>query len=97
MHFRYDLRRILSEIFLIDAALLINNKSHHAGYSIFRRPGNEAEAENHIRVNNVIELAARRVTALAFQNFEQVAVKRLRSIIAGGRIGEVTLSLRFGD
>src|SRR5262245_59107624 len=63
-HLLDDLGRLLSQVLLIHAALLIDDESHHAGVAVFRRPRDEPETANHVSINHVIVLPTRRRFAL---------------------------------
>src|SRR6185436_19085500 len=60
-----DLRRILPEVLLINAALLVDDEGHHAGLAVFGGPGHQREATDHVSIDYVIIFAARRVIALS--------------------------------
>src|SRR5262249_29564663 len=79
-----------TEIFLIDLAPLVNDESHDAGIGVTHGPGDEGKATDHVTVNYVVVGTAGSVFALASENLEEVAVKRLRRS-ARSHVFEITL------
>src|SRR5947209_3209870 len=70
------------EVLLVNPALLIHNEGHHARITVFRRPRDHCEPADHISVDYIIVLAARRMLPLAGKYLEVVAMERL-----GARVG----------
>ena len=77
-HSRGELTSSGAEIFLVYAALLVDDERHYAGLAVLRRPRYQREAGNHVTIDNIVVPAAGRVAALAGENLEVISVVRNR-------------------
>src|SRR5262249_47958975 len=79
-------------ILLKHCAVVIDDKSHHAGIAVFGRIGDQCEATNHFAVHDVIGGAAGRRRSLLGQDLVVVAVIRraafARAVTLARRVGE---------
>ena len=57
---------------MIDGAVLVHGEGVHAGLAIFDRPGDQAEAGDHVAVDDVVIGASRDPVALACQDTETI-------------------------
>src|SRR3954451_15501004 len=96
-HLPHDFSGVRSEILLIYAALLIDNKSHDARVSVGGRPCDEGKAPDHVSIDDIIVLASGRLVALTGKDFEKIAMKRLRLGVGRGFVSEITFALSVGN
>ena len=61
------------EVGLVDDAVLVDGEGFYAGLAIFGRPGDEAEAGDHVAVDDIVVGAAGDLGALAGQDLVLVA------------------------
>src|SRR5262249_46672951 len=69
-------RGLRAEIFFVHHAVMIDDKGHHAGISIFGRIGHEPKAADHLAIDDVIRRAAAGGGALLGEDFKVIAVVR---------------------
>src|ERR1700677_1795825 len=68
--------RVRPEVFLIDFSLLIDNEGHHSGVAPFGWPRNQPKTGDHVAVDDVSVLSARRVRPLLREDLKTIALKR---------------------
>ena len=71
-------RGIRAEVLLVNDSIVINDEGHHAGTAVLRGIGEEGNAAGQLPVDGVIARAAFRRRALAGEETEDVAAKRIR-------------------
>src|SRR5262245_53034107 len=81
-HRARDCIGVLTEILLIDLALVIDDKSHHSRVVVIRRPRDQRETAFEPAANHVVVSAARRVGTLGGENSKTIAVKFLARLLA---------------
>ena len=67
---------LLAEILLIDNAILVYDKRHHAGGPVLGWISDEGEALSHSAVDDVVFCAFGRMLPLARQNMKEIAAIR---------------------
>src|SRR3954447_3691854 len=85
-----------AKIPLIGFALLVDDEGHDAGVAVFRGPGDEGKAANHVAIDDVAIRPAGSVRALLGEDLEQVSVERSGSAVVHGFL-EITFVVRYGE
>src|SRR6266567_3516507 len=80
IHAPENLKRIRSQILLVNGSVVANDERLHSGDAILRRRCGQCEPANHSSLNDKVDLPQRRGRTLPLQNLEIVAVVGLTSI-----------------
>ena len=64
------------KVLLEDVTRVIDNKSHHAGITVFGRIGDKREAADHLAAENIVQLATGSAGPCLVKDIEIVAMER---------------------
>src|ERR1700741_2788197 len=90
LHFFEFVQSIRTEGCLVNHAILTDDECTYSSHTVLRRCGNQPEPSNHDTVHDIIDFSERCGWSLTFEDFEEIAVVRLR-------LGCVALVNGLGD
>jgi hypothetical protein len=67
---------LLAQVLLIDNAILVHDKRHHAGRAVFGGIGHEREASGYFAAHDIALCAVGGTLPLARQNMKEITAKR---------------------